>query len=735
MAEEERSCFDLAKQLKDVFGYSSFKGDQEVVIRNVLSGRNTIVIMPTGGGKSMCYQLPALIMEGMAIVVSPLIALMKNQVDAIRNHFVDKSVAHVLNSSLSQPEQQQVRDDVTAGKTKLLYIAPESMLKMENYQMLRSVKISFYAIDEAHCISEWGHDFRPEYRRIRKRIDSLKHKVPIMALTATATPKVRNDILYNLKIPNADVFLSSFDRPNIYYEIREKTEDVDKEIVRFIKKHAGESGIIYCRNRKTVNHLASFLQLNTIKARPYHAGMVTEARAINQDSFLHEDVEVIVATIAFGMGIDKPDVRFVIHYDVPKSLENYYQETGRAGRDDGQALCITFYAYTDIVKIEKLARRKSIGKQDIMRQLLAEVTAYAESNLCRRKNLLFYFGEMYDKANCGSCDNCLKKRQMEEGKEYMYMLLEAVKDTQQKFKEKHIVNVLLGSISPDVKQFKHDKLARFGEGGDKSEKFWSSIVRQALLEGLLTFDPENTDVLKISPMGERFLKRPYSIQIVGDSIKQEDDEAELSDIAASQKGGAVDKILFSMLKDLLKTVAKHENLPPYVVFQETSLEDMCIQYPTTMDEMTQISGVGAGKAQRYGQPFIELIRKYVEDNEIERPQDIIIKSMVNKSELKVFIILNIDKKIDFDDIAELKNISMEELLSIIESIVASGTKLNIDYYINEMIDEYRQEEILEYLQETQEDSLEKAIEYLGEDEYTVEEIRLMRIKFLSDRGN
>ena len=735
MAGGKKSYQDVAKQLKDVFGYDYFKGDQEAVIRSFLSGKNAVVIMPTGAGKSMCYQLPALMMNGTAVIISPLIALMKNQVDAIRNHFIDKSIAHVLNSTLSRPEQHQVKEEIVAGKTKLLYVAPEFLLREDNIRMLRKVKVSFFAIDEAHCISEWGHDFRPEYRKIRQRIEKIGQKFPIMALTATATPKVRYDIQKNLGIENAEVFLSSFDRPNIYYEVREKNENIDKNIVRFIKKHSGKSGIIYCRNRRKVEDLAVFLQANDIKALPYHAGMPLDIRSKNQDDFINEDADVIVATIAFGMGIDKPDVRFVIHYDIPKSLESYYQETGRVGRDDGEAICIAFYSHIDITRYEKIIKKKPILKQDIERQLLAETAAYAESNLCRRKNLLFYFGETYKKANCGSCDNCLKEKKMEEGREYMYMLLETVKDTQQQFKEKHIVNILVGNLSADIKQFGHDELNHFGEGYEKSEQFWLSLIRQALFEKLLVYDRENVGFLEISEIGERFLTRPYSIPIVKEKNKEDDDDLDTSEAIASQKGGSVDKVLFNMLKDLLKTIAKHENLPPYVVFQETSLEDMCIQYPITLEEMTQISGVGIGKAQKYGQPFIELISKYVEDNEIDRPQDIVVKSIVNKSGLKVFIIQNIDEKMHLEDLAVSKNLTMDELLSVIESIVASGTKINIDYYIDGNVDKYHQEEILEYLQETQEDSLETALQELGEDEYTEEEIRLMRIKFLSDRGN
>jgi ATP-dependent DNA helicase RecQ len=726
---------DIQRTLKQFFGFEHFKGDQECVIHSVLNGKNSFVIMPTGGGKSMCYQLPALIMEGTAIIVSPLIALMKNQVDAIRNHTTGKSIAHVYNSSLTKTEQSKVREDLFSGKTKLLYMAPESLGKSENLEMLSHIKISFLAVDEAHCISEWGHDFRPEYRNIRQMIDVLDPTIPIMALTATATPKVRQDIQKNLGMLDAEVYLSSFNRPNMYYEIREKTVNVDKDIVRFIRKHSDKSGIIYCMSRKQTEELAEFLRLNRIKALPYHAGLDKSVRVKNQDMFLMEEIDVIVATIAFGMGIDKPDVRYVIHYDMPKSLEGYYQETGRAGRDDGEALCIAFYSPSDLYRRTRLLRSKSLTEQETARQLVEETASYAESLLCRRKHLLFYFGEVYNKENCGSCDNCIHERPMEEGKEYMCVLLETINSLKQQFKGKHIINVLCGNLSTDVKKFKHHELKFFGEGQDKSEKFWQSLIRQALFEKLLTNSVDNFGILQITPEGKKFMKKPYSIQIVSEKSGKDCDDDDVNDAIIPQKGGAIDKALFSMLKDLLKKTAKQENLPPYVVFQETSLEDMCIQYPTTMDEMTQISGVGVGKAHKYGQPFVDLIRKYVEDNEIERPQDIIVKSIINKSGLKVYIIQNIDRKIDLEDIAIAKNLTMDELLSEMERIVTSGTKINIDYYIENSVDIYHREEIMEYLQEKQEDSLEDALMELGEEEYTMEEIRLMRIKFLSDKGN
>ena len=725
---------DVQKKLKQFFGFDRFKGNQEKVIQSVLSGRNSFVIMPTGGGKSLCYQLPALLMEGTAVVVSPLIALMKNQVDAIRNHSENKAIAHVYNSSLSRPEQQQVRDDLLEGKTKLLYMAPESLVKEENLEMLTKLNISFFAIDEAHCISEWGHDFRPEYRRIRHTIDSIKQNIAVMALTATATPKVRHDIQKNLGMLDADVYTSSFNRPNMYYEVREKTSNIDKDIVKFIKKHSGKSGIIYCLRRKQVEDLADFLVLNQIKALPYHAGLDSSIRVENQDKFLMEEADVIVATIAFGMGIDKPDVRYVIHYDMPRSIEGYYQETGRAGRDDGEAICIAFYTYDDILKKENLSKRKSLAEQEVVKQLLSEVVSYSESGLCRRKHLLFYFGEIYNKENCGSCDNCIHVKSMEEGKEYMGTLLKVIKESKQQFKEKHILNLLLGNATFDVQKYQHEELEYFGAGQEKSEKFWIRIIRQALFETLVVNSVEDYGVFKITKKGEQYLKRPYSIQVVSEKEINDEEDKDNGDIMDVQKVGAVDMALFSMLKELLKNIAKDENLPPYVVFQETSLEDMCIQYPTTIEEMTQIIGVGIGKAQKYGEPFIDLIRKYVEENEIDRPQDIVVRSPFDESQLKGYIIQNIDRHINLEDIAIAKKLTMEELLTKMEGIVSSGMKLNIDYYVDDYIDPYCREEILKYLQEKQEDSLEDALTEL-EDEYTEEEIRLMRIKFLSDRGN
>ncbi len=732
----EISSKELHQHLKEIFGYDRFKENQEEVIHSILKGKDILVIMPTGGGKSMCYQLPGILMEGTAIIVSPLIALMKNQVDSLRNFSLNKSIAHVYNSSLSKSEQDKVKKDLFSGKTKLLYVSPEFLAKEENRLMLKNIKISFFAIDEAHCISEWGHDFRPEYREIKTMVDMIEKKIPIMTLTATATPKVRHDIQKNLKMLDVDPFISSFNRPNIYYEIREKTKDIDKEIIKFIHNHPEDSGIIYCLSRKKVEEFCEKLTVNKIKALPYHAGLDKNKRSENQDKFLMEDVNVIVATIAFGMGIDKPNVRYIIHYNMPKSLEGYYQETGRAGRDGGEATCVAFYSYDDILHLEKLMRNKPFSEQEISRQLLAETTAYAETNICRRKHLLFYFGETYENENCSCCDNCLHPKLKMEGKEYVQILLSAIQELKQQFKDKYIINVIIGNLSPDIKKFKHNQLKCFGEGQDKSEKFWAYLIRQVLLEKLLIKDIENYGIIKITPAGEKFLKKPYSIQIIKTDEKEDDDEDQEIDTAIPiQKEGVIDKALYKMLKDLLKNIAKKENLPPYVIFQDISLEDMCVQYPTNMNEMTQITGVGIGKAQKYGQPFIDLIKKYIDDNEIERPQDLVVKSVINKSGLKVYIIQNIDAKISFEDIAIAKNITKDELLTEIESIVMSGTKLDINYYIDETIDIYHQEEIIDYLMNTEVDSLDNALKELGEDEYTLEKIRIMRIKFLSDIGN
>ncbi len=730
---------ELHEKLKLHFGFENFKGTQEAVIQSLIDNKDVFVIMPTGGGKSLCYQLPALMLEGTAIIISPLIALMKNQVDAIRNYGSDIGVAHVLNSSLSKVEIREVKKDLTSGKTKLLYVAPETLTKEENVEFFKEIKISFYAIDEAHCISEWGHDFRPEYRRIRPIIDEIGHNVPVMALTATATPKVQHDIQKNLGMMSATLYKSSFNRQNLYYEVREKPkskEDIEREIVKFMRNHAGKSGIIYCMSRKSVEELSATLQVNNIKALPYHAGLDQNTRVKNQDMFLMEEVDVIVATIAFGMGIDKPDVRYVIHYDMPKTLEGYYQETGRAGRDDGEGLCVSFYDYEDLAKLEKFNKNKPVAEQEISKQLIAETVSYAESSLCRRVMLLHYFGEAYNGDNCGNCDNCLHPKQKFEGKDFVQLALEIIKTTKQQYKDKHIINIITGKSTSTVKQFKHNELKQFGEGSDNDERFWNQVIRQSLIEELIYKEIENYGVLKITAKGERFIKRPFSIMLTKDTnTESDDDDIMIEDIGGGQKGGAVDKVLFSLLKDLRKDISKKEKLPPFVIFQDTSLEDMCIQYPTTIEEITQIVGVGQGKASKYGKPFMELIKQYVEQNEIERPQDLIVKSVVNKSALKVYLIQSIDRKIALEDLAIAKNLSFEELITEIESIVSSGTKIDLNYYIEEYIDPYHVEDIYEYFHEAATDSIEDAINNLGEDEFTEEEIRIIRIKFMSEFGN
>ena len=724
---------DIKKMLKKIFGFNQFKGNQLEIIKSLMDGNDCFVIMPTGGGKSMCYQLPALMSEGTAIIISPLIALMKNQVDAMRNYSTESGVAHFLNSSLSKSEINTVREDLLNGKTKLLYVAPESLTKEENVDFFKAINISFYAIDEAHCISEWGHDFRPEYRRIRNIIDSIGAKVPVIALTATATPKVQNDIQKNLGMDNAKVFISSFNRPNLYYEVREKTKNIDKEIVKFIKDNPGKSGIIYCLSRKKVEDFANFLQVNKIRALPYHAGLDSKTRVENQDAFLMEKCDVIVATIAFGMGIDKPDVRFVIHYDMPKSLEGYYQETGRAGRDEGEGQCIAFYDYKDLYKLEKFSTKKAVAEQEIVKQLLAETSAYAESTSCRRTHLLHYFGEKYEADNCHNCDNCCHPKPKMNASEQIQLAIEVIQTVKQQFKEDHIVDILTGNKTTSITKFKHNKLKQFGEGEEYDAKFWLNVIRLAIFDELVVKDVENYGLLKVTEKGERYLRNPYSIMIT--KPVTEDQEDEVDEEMVPNKGEAIDNILFSLLKDLRKTIAQRENIPPFVIFQDTSLEDMCTQYPTTIEEMTHISGVGTGKAQKYGHPFIELIKKYVEENEIERPQDFVVKSVVNKSALKVYIIQNIDRRINFEDIAIAKGLDMDELLSEIESIVASGAKINIDYYINEYIEPYHQEEILDYFANAESDSVDEALEELGEGEYSMEEIRIMKIKFMSDLGN
>ncbi len=733
---EIKSEVSLKELLKDIFGYTHFKGDQEAIIKNLLAGNDTFVIMPTGGGKSMCFQLPALIKEGTAIIVSPLISLMKNQVDALRNFAEYDGIAHVMNSSLSRAELQQVKSDLLSGITKLLYVAPESLTKDENVLFLQELNISFFAIDEAHCISEWGHDFRPEYRRLRMIFEMMGERIPVIALTATATPKVQNDILKNLNMTDATVFKSSFNRPNLYYEIRPKSQNVIKDIIRYIKQHTGKSGIVYCLSRKKVEELAETLQVNGISALPYHAGLESAVRVKNQDMFLMEEVDVIVATIAFGMGIDKPDVRYVIHHDIPKSLEAYYQETGRVGRDGGEGICLAFYSYEDIQKMEKFLKGKPVAEQEIGTQLLLETVAYAETSLCRREVLLHYFGEEYHDHNCGSCDNCNYPKEKFEGKEYICQLLETIIAVKELFKAKHVINVIIGKTTGAVKSYKHNKLEVFGQGSEHDEKFWSAVVRQSLIKRLVEKDIDNYGLLKVSEEGKEYLKNPESIKISKDHDYDKcEDDGSIIGSGGATKTSTTDKVLYALLKDQRKEIAKKRNLPPFVIFQDPSLEDMAIQYPVTLDELKQITGVGAGKASRFGKPFVELIAKYVEENEIERPVDMVVKSVPSKSGLKIYIIQNIDRKISLDDIAAAKGLEFDELLTEIESIVASGTKLGISYHINQTIDEDKQEEVFEYFRTAETDSYESALKELGEDDYTEDEIRLMRIKFLSEMGN
>ncbi len=722
---------NLTEALKKNFGFDSFKGDQEAIIQNLLQGNDTFVLMPTGGGKSLCYQLPSLLMEGVAIVVSPLIALMKNQVDFINNLSDVDGVAHCLNSSLNKASIDQVKKDVREGHTKLLYVAPESLTKEENVEFLKSVKVSFYAIDEAHCISEWGHDFRPEYRRIRPLINDIG-VAPIIALTATATDKVRTDIKKNLGITDAKEFKSSFNRPNLYYEVRNKTNDVDKDIIRFIKQHTGKSGIIYCLSRKKVEELAAILQTNDIKAAAYHAGLDTVTRSQTQDDFLMEKIDVIVATIAFGMGIDKPDVRFVIHYDIPKSLEGYYQETGRAGRDGGEGICLAFYANKDLQKLDKFMEGKPVAEQDIGRQLLQETAAYAESSVCRRKMLLHYFGETYEKENCGNCDNCLHPKKKREATQQLVTALKAIATTKENFRSDYIEDFIVGRETNEIVAHKHHELEDFGAGADEDEKIWNPLLRQAMLAGYIKKDVENYGLLKLTAEGRKFIKKPVTFMIVEDNEFNEEEESSME-----HEGGtsALDPTLNAMLVDLRKKVSKRMGRPPYVIFQDVSLEQMATDYPVTLEELKNIQGVGEGKVKHpYAQEFVDLIKRYCEENDIVRQADLRVRTVAKKSVLKVSIIQSVDRKIALDDIANAKGIEFEELLNEVEAIVYSGTKLNIDYFLEDVMDEDHVDDIYEYFKESETDDLETAIEELGED-YSEDEIRLVRIKFISEMAN
>lgn len=737
-AVTSKSKLNLKKSLQEHFGFDAFKGDQEKIIKSILSGTDTFVIMPTGGGKSLCYQLPALLSEGVAIIVSPLIALMKNQVDLIRGYSSKDHVAHFLNSTLTKAQQKKVKTDLLEGRTKMLYVAPETLTKQENIDFFSDMNISFVAVDEAHCISEWGHDFRPEYRKLRDMIEEINPNLPIIALTATATPKVQDDIVKNLALREPNIFVSSFNRPNLYYEIMPKgnKEQVLKSIVKFIHGMKGKSGIIYTLNRKTTEELASTLQANGISAVAYHAGLDAGVRAQRQDQFLMEDVDVIVATIAFGMGIDKPDVRFVIHFNIPKSLENYYQETGRAGRDGLEGKCILYYSHKDVQKLEHLMRDKPLSEREMGAQLISETVAYAESGVCRRKLLLHYFGEELKQDNCGNCDNCLNPKEKLEVRDSSKIVLDTINELDERFNIDYVVNVILGKTNPQIKTFRHDKLKSFGSGliMEMEANFWYSLIRQMMLEGLVRKDIEEYGLLKITDKGHKFLKKPFSIMVV---LNHNYEDADGDDEEVSGAGGtaAADPVLFDMLKDLRRQVAKEKNLPPFVIFLENSLEDMAISYPTSMEELEKIQGVSKGKAMRYGTKFVKLIKKYVEDNNIERPDDFVMKSVVNKSGMKVFIIQNIDKKIPLETIARNKDLSLQDLLVEMETIVASGTKLNLDYCLEQELDEYEQEDIFDFFRGSHDDDLDSAYEEFKDRDVTIEQLQMMRIKFMSEYAN
>ncbi len=723
---------ELLSQLKKHFGFNTFKGNQQAIIQNVLDGKNTFVLMPTGGGKSLCYQLPALMSEGTAIIISPLIALMKNQVDSIRNYNESDSIAHFLNSSLNKAAIETVKSDLLSGRTKLLYVAPESLTKEDNIALLQQVKVSFYAIDEAHCISEWGHDFRPEYRRIRLIVNEIGN-APIIALTATATPKVQNDIQKNLDMVDATVFKSSFNRANLYYEVRKKEKDIDKDIIKFIRENKGKSGIIYCLSRKKVEELAETLQVNGINALPYHAGLEAVQRSKNQDDFLMEEVDVIVATIAFGMGIDKPDVRFVIHYDIPKSLEGYYQETGRGGRDGGEGQCIAYFSLKDMNKLKKFMQGKPIAEQEIGNQLLLETQAYAETSMCRRKLLLHYFGEEYKKDNCGNCDNCLHPKKTIDCKDTLVLVLKTVQFLKEKFKAEHIIDILLGNEKSDIKSYQHDKLDCFGEASETEEKLLSAVIRQALLKKYLLKDIEAYGILKITEKGKKYLEKPVAFMITKDMDFEKESESIENDNRG--KTSASDDVLFSILKDIRKKKSKKLGLPPFVIFQDPSLEAMATNYPVTMEELQNIPGVGLGKAKRYGADFLKIIKEYVEENDVIRPEDLRVRSVANKSKLKVYIIQSIDRQVALDDIAVSKGLELEEVIDEIEAIVYSGTKINIDYFLDEIMEEDKIEDIYDYFSTAETDKVSDALEELGEDDFTDIDIRLVRIKFLSEVAN